>query len=578
MKKTIQLLLGFCLVLALLIGAGAGVAAATAESVWVNGVQMVDGDYLETNVSTTVTPGATAEPASYVAWYRNGTLTLKDAEIVNGSEFTAVMPSGEAGICSYSDLSIVLIGDNTVKASSDEFIVGIGVCAKVSISSSGAGSLTVTGAKAGIYTLGNSITICGNANVSAASSGLDDVILGYGAIYASGGSVIMCDEVNVMTDIADDAPYANRIAEVYGSDDVIITGDVTLTIDENSLPSSISGICGGFNSTVSISDGAIVKIKGVNKGISDIPDLIVENAVLVISEVFDGISYPESITINRGILSIIAEEGQVITGDHYMEIIDCFLSSAAYRDHNTTSKIEITDFSKISFNDRTETYIYGDNPYDKIYKMVLLPYLEHELFIDYEAWSWAQPYVAFVIENGIMGSVYSGSKYFDSNGSVTRGMMVTVLYRLSGSPALTEGDYAAYNGKFSDVAKGQWYYDAVVWANKNGVTTGVADTSFAPDGKVTREQLVTFFFRFGYLYHDNPDTGATLSKYKDQDQIASYAVPAFRWAYGLGIVNGTSSTTLSPKATCTRGQMAKIITVFSGVYLGDRDWIRIAGQ
>jgi hypothetical protein len=287
-----------------------------------------------------------------------------------------------------------------------------------------------------------------------------------------------------------------------------------------------------------------------------------------------GIDTP-ALTVNRAFLDVCAsgsggkpfKETTWLTLDHSY-LVAARISADTYID-------EPEELEAIEYDLNQNIFVYGGS---RVRGFVFYPAYEGDQYIDCMDWDWATLYNYFVIENKIMGSVYSGSKYFDSNGSVTRGMMVTVLYRLSGSPALTEGDYAAYNGKFSDVAKGQWYYDAVVWANKNGVTTGVADTSFAPDGKVTREQLVTFFFRFGYLYHDNPDTGATLSKYKDQDQIASYAVPAFRWAYGLGIVNGTSSTTLSPKATCTRGQMAKIITVFSGVYLGDRDWIRIAGQ
>ncbi|KAF5040806.1 S-layer homology domain protein [anaerobic digester metagenome] len=332
---------------------------------------------------------------------------------------------------------------------------------------------------------------------------------------------------------------------------------------------------GGNGGEVTVSDVATMNVSLGYVGISASQSVTLNASAKVTIDVNNcGIDTP-ALTVNRAFLDVCAsgsggkpfKETTLLTLDHsYL---------AAARISADTYIYEPEELEAIEYDASRDVFAYGGN---RVRGFVFYPVYEGDQYMDCLDWDWATLGNYFVIENGIMGSVYTNSKYFDSNGSVTRGMMVTVLYRLAGSPALTEGDYTAYNGKFSDVAKGQWYYDAVVWANKNNVTTGVTDTSFAPNGKVTREQLVTFFFRFGYLYHDDPDVGATLSKYKDLDQIASYALPAFRWAYGHGIVNGTSSTTLSPKATCTRGQMAKIITVFSGVYLGDRDWIRIAGQ
>jgi hypothetical protein len=146
------------------------------------------------------------------------------------------------------------------------------------------------------------------------------------------------------------------------------------------------------------------------------------------------------------------------------------------------------------------------------------------------------------------------------------------MYRLYGSPELSQAEYDAYNNKFTDVEKGKWYYDPIVWAYNNDITTGMTDTSFAPNEKTSREQIVTFFWRFcNRLGYDNSGDDV-LGGYSDLNNVSSYAVDAFRWSVTYGIVNGTSDTELSPKSPCTRGQMAKIISIFGTSFMDDVDW------
>ena len=159
-----------------------------------------------------------------------------------------------------------------------------------------------------------------------------------------------------------------------------------------------------------------------------------------------------------------------------------------------------------------------------------------------EAVSWAQA-------NGIMDGVSEGS--FAPDGAVTRAMLVTILYRLSGSPDMPESDWGY---AYEDVDASAWYAAAVYWARMNGVADGVSDTQFDPDGDITREQLVTMLYR----YAGSPATEYVLD-YPDTAQVSAYATDAMRWAVENGIINGTSDGMLDPYGAATRSQMAAIV-------------------
>ena len=170
---------------------------------------------------------------------------------------------------------------------------------------------------------------------------------------------------------------------------------------------------------------------------------------------------------------------------------------------------------------------------------------------DVKAGDWYANAVNYVTLTGLMNGTGDG---FSPNLAINRGMMVTVLYRMAGSPEVTA------ENPFTDVPADTWYTDAVIWASENGITAGTSETTFSPTNSLTREQLATFFYRFADF--ENPDpiqiTG-DLTGFTDAGQVASYATDAMKWAIGEGLISGTTETTLSPKATATRAQVATIL-------------------
>ncbi len=167
---------------------------------------------------------------------------------------------------------------------------------------------------------------------------------------------------------------------------------------------------------------------------------------------------------------------------------------------------------------------------------------------------WYHEYTDYVIENGLMNGV--GGDKFSPNGTVNRGMMVTVLYRMAGEPEVTG------ESKFADVKAGQWYTDAIVWAEANGIAKGLTDDTFAPNTTVTREQAATFLYRYVTVYLGVEVTGgADLSRFKDASSISGYAQEAMAWAVAEELFQGFEDGTIQAKATLTRVQLAKLLTV-----------------
>lgn len=138
-------------------------------------------------------------------------------------------------------------------------------------------------------------------------------------------------------------------------------------------------------------------------------------------------------------------------------------------------------------------------------------------------------------------------------------MIVTILYRLEGSPDI-ENEIWGY--PFKDVDANAYYAEAVYWARMNGIVAGYSDELFGPDDIITREQMATILYRYAQDKGYDTTAKADLSKYADAAQVGSYAVDAIRWANAEGLVNGTSDTTLTPKGSATRAQVAVILTRF----------------
>ncbi len=167
---------------------------------------------------------------------------------------------------------------------------------------------------------------------------------------------------------------------------------------------------------------------------------------------------------------------------------------------------------------------------------------------------WAEESILYVTERGLMQG--ESETLFAPERSLTRGMLVTILYRLY----LSDGGSAVSAGSpFADVPADAWYAQAVAWAAENGVITGITETSFAPDQAVTREQMVTMLQRYVRFTGGTADGNPTvLTTYTDAGNVALYAVEAMAWAVEQGIITGMTADTLVPQGTSTRAQIAAV--------------------
>ena len=174
-------------------------------------------------------------------------------------------------------------------------------------------------------------------------------------------------------------------------------------------------------------------------------------------------------------------------------------------------------------------------------------------FTDASTTAWYHDGVHYCLENGMM--LGKNSTIFAPNGTVTRGQIVAILWRLDGKPM-------AGTDSYSDVPAGQYYAQAVAWASANGVVTGYSDGTFRPDMPITREQMAAILWRYAKYKSVNVSGQADLSRFTDRGQVASYAAQAMAWANANGLINGMTATTLVPRGDATRAQAASILQRF----------------
>lgn len=173
-------------------------------------------------------------------------------------------------------------------------------------------------------------------------------------------------------------------------------------------------------------------------------------------------------------------------------------------------------------------------------------------FNDVAYTSWYYDAVKFVYDKGIMDGV---SYYrFAPDATITRGMVVTMLWRMAGEP------YEAAAG-FTDVAAGRYYTTAVAWAARNGIVEGMTATTFAPDQAITREQLASILYRYA-KWLGFSGYGSDISGYTDAGKVSSYAYDAMSWAVRSGVVTGTSAKVLDPQGTASRAAAAQMFMNF----------------
>lgn len=171
-------------------------------------------------------------------------------------------------------------------------------------------------------------------------------------------------------------------------------------------------------------------------------------------------------------------------------------------------------------------------------------------FSDVSATDWFYPYVEFIYEAGIMNGTGDGA--FSPRATTTRAQLVTMLYRLEGSPEVS--DAAA----FDDVPADAWYAAPVAWANAKGIVTGYGDGSFGPGNALTREQLALMLWR----YAEKPEGAGELRSFADADKVDAWAADALRWCVGKGVITGKGGGVLDPLGVATRAEIATMLMRF----------------
>lgn len=176
-------------------------------------------------------------------------------------------------------------------------------------------------------------------------------------------------------------------------------------------------------------------------------------------------------------------------------------------------------------------------------------------FADVSVDAWYADAVQYVYEKGMMNG--TGENSFSPDETTTRGMIVTMLYRLENEPA-------ASASAFTDVAAGSWYADAVAWAAAQGIVNGISDTAFAPETAITREQMTAILYRCAQLkgYDVSVGENTNILSYTDAASISEYAIPAMQWACGAGLITGDTATTPNPLGNATRAEVATMLMRF----------------
>lgn len=179
-------------------------------------------------------------------------------------------------------------------------------------------------------------------------------------------------------------------------------------------------------------------------------------------------------------------------------------------------------------------------------------------FADVNAGDWFYRDVLFSYEKGLMSGM--DAAVFAPYANTTRAQIAVIFYRMEGSPAV-EGE-----NSFTDVVRGSgtaWFYDAVTWAQQNGIMGGYGNSSFAPNDPITREQLAAIFYRYAqYKGYDTTQGGMAIREFDDYESISDYAMGAMAWAVNTGLVKGDSNL-LYPKGTATRAELAALLHRFA---------------
>ena len=212
-----------------------------------------------------------------------------------------------------------------------------------------------------------------------------------------------------------------------------------------------------------------------------------------------------------------------------------------YSDHSLTNQVSEVSLTK-------NMTVYAGWRADENPDIVVNP------FTDVSEKDWFYNDAMFVYKNGLM--LGTSKTLFGPHGTVTRGMMATILWRMEGSLA-PKGE-----NSFTDVEAGRWYADAITWTTENGIFAGYSKDKFGPDDPITREQLTAIFYRYADYKGYKLTVTENLDKFEDADKITDYAKMVMQWAVGNGLIKGKSENLLDPQGTATRAEISAMLHRF----------------
>ena len=248
--------------------------------------------------------------------------------------------------------------------------------------------------------------------------------------------------------------------------------------------------------------------------------------------------YTLSFDTNGGsaIAKVTKEKGTTVDLGQYVPTREGYTFAGWYSDEALTQKV-----TSVKLNGNTTVYA-------KWTENAVTPTLP---FTDVKSGDWFYEAVQYVYDKGMMTGV--SADRFAPASTTTRGMIVTILYRLENEPAVSGGS------AFTDVENGAWYADAVAWAAANDIVNGTSATTFAPNSPITREQMAAILYRYATYKGYDVSQKADLSGYTDAASISGYAKDALAWANAQKLITGVTDTTLNPQGSATRAQVATIL-------------------
>ncbi len=593
------------------------------NAVVVGNIPLVDGDYLTNGGEIRETKPSSGGYAHYKNGVLTLNDYVYEGEPDEDIFFESYTPDEEgddyvlsAAIYSPRDLEIKLVGESRIQNYNEYNANGIYCEGDLTISGKGSVEIVVEDGDDGIWVLGDLTVSSGTVKIHAYDDGItadgdvnikggtvdiktddDDGIEANGSINISGGTILM--------ETADNGIIASPLFTGYG-ELIRNNGDITISGGKLNIKSGDECIktngsygaddeeYGGGN--IIISGGEIIadsetadaleadrrrddeetgniKITGGKlhfeigySGIEADGEIEIDNADIYIlsrekSEEDMGIVADDGITFGKGI-EISKPAGGKIGKNPDNEY------TVVKRNGEVADEIEISKIStsgnkggsgSSSGGSSGGGFAVGGAPINPVPQPGIIPSAPETKDFEDVVNHWAKADVEYVRNKGIMNGI--SDVYFDPDGNVTRGMLVTVLYRLEGEPAVV-GDGVHDVPMFGDVDMGMYYANAIIWAQQNGIVKGISETEFAPDDFITREQIAAIMQRYAIHKGMEAVTLAENLHFDDGDEISEYAVSAMNWAVGCGLINGKTENTVNPKDFATRAEIAVILHRF----------------